>query len=364
MEWQIRVASGNRLPKLQKDLKINGHAFEARIYAENPENNFLPDTGKLVHLRTPEATNTIRIETGVREGDEVSIHYDPMISKLVVWSENRKEALRVLEKALGEFEVVGPSTNIEFLKNLASHPSFIEGDVETGFIKKHYESLFKKRSVPAEIYAQAALFLISEENRSKNNSDSPWDDHFGFRMNSNLERTFTFFIDKDRKESVVLKVKYLLEGKYFVEMSEADGKTYFSNCELHDSEDKSLLISTCGDSRLSSNIVLNDGVLNVFGSGFRYCLYMPLPSYNSSADISSESSLITPMPCKISKVEVKAGDVVKKGQTLIILEAMKMEVFFSNKHIMKSPKDGVISKVSFQVGELVGQGKRLITFKE
>jgi 3-methylcrotonyl-CoA carboxylase alpha subunit len=135
VEWQLRVAAGNRLPKLQDDLKLKGHSFEARIYAEDPNRGFLPDTGKLVHMQTPEPSSVVRIETGVKEGDEVSVHYDPMISKLVVWSENRTEALRVLRKALGEFEVVGPSTNIEFLKTLASHKSFIDGDVDTGFIK-------------------------------------------------------------------------------------------------------------------------------------------------------------------------------------------------------------------------------------
>jgi 3-methylcrotonyl-CoA carboxylase alpha subunit len=135
VEWQLRVAAGNRLPKLQGDLKLKGHSFEARIYAEDPSRGFLPDTGKLVHMQTPEPSSVVRIETGVKEGDEVSVHYDPMISKLVVWSENRTEALRVLRKALGEFEVVGPATNIEFLKTLASHKSFIDGDVDTGFIK-------------------------------------------------------------------------------------------------------------------------------------------------------------------------------------------------------------------------------------
>lgn len=135
VDWQLRVAAGNRLPLLQHELKLKGHSFEARIYAENPSNDFLPDSGKLVHLRMPAESKSVRIETGVREGDLVSIHYDPMISKLVVWGETRTEALRVLRKALGEFEVVGPQTNIEFLKALASHPSFIEGDVDTGFIK-------------------------------------------------------------------------------------------------------------------------------------------------------------------------------------------------------------------------------------
>jgi 3-methylcrotonyl-CoA carboxylase alpha subunit len=105
VEWQLRVAAGNRLPKLQEELELKGHSFEARIYAEDPDRGFLPDTGRLVHMKTPDATDVVRIETGVRQGDEVSVHYDPMISKLIVWSENRTEALRVLRKALSEFEV-------------------------------------------------------------------------------------------------------------------------------------------------------------------------------------------------------------------------------------------------------------------
>lgn len=135
VEWQLEVAAGNPLPKQQDALALDGHAFEARIYAENPSNGFLPDTGPLLHLSTPAQSDSVRIETGVRQGDAVSVYYDPMISKLVVRGKDRNEALRVLRKALAEFEVVGLNTNIEFLKLLASHPSFIDGDVETGFIQ-------------------------------------------------------------------------------------------------------------------------------------------------------------------------------------------------------------------------------------
>ncbi len=135
VEWQLEVASGNPLPKMQESLVLDGHAFEARIYAENPSNGFLPDTGPLLHLSTPTPSDSVRIETGVRQGDTVSVYYDPMISKLVVRGKDRNEALRVLRKALAEFEVVGLNTNIEFLKLLASHQSFIDGDVETGFIQ-------------------------------------------------------------------------------------------------------------------------------------------------------------------------------------------------------------------------------------
>ena len=152
VQWQLEVASGNLLPKMQDELSIDGHAFEARIYAENPRkyiavsilfcsyacfyfSNFLPDVGPLVHMRTPEPRESlVRVETGVKQGDEVSVHYDPMISKLVVKGVDRSDALRRLERALGQFEVVGLNTNIEFLKALSSHPSFRAAEVETGFI--------------------------------------------------------------------------------------------------------------------------------------------------------------------------------------------------------------------------------------
>lgn len=223
VEWQLKVAAGNRLPKLQEELTLNGHSFEARIYAENPEKGFLPDTGRLVHIRTPEPSDVVRIETGVREGDLVSVHYDPMISKLVVWGENRTEALRVLRKALGEYEIVGPSTNIEFLKSLASHPSFVAGDVDTGFIKRHEKELFKPEAFPEPIVsAQAALFIISRDFiKSPNSSSSVWKSATGFRVNSNLTRNFKFYCNKEKSSFVDVSVKYLTDGGYDVKVCQS-----------------------------------------------------------------------------------------------------------------------------------------------
>ncbi|KAJ2999022.1 Methylcrotonoyl-CoA carboxylase subunit alpha, mitochondrial [Globomyces sp. JEL0801] len=333
VEWQLQVASGNRLPKLQEDLKVNGHSFEARIYAENPEKGFLPDTGKLVHLRTPDLSSDIRVETGVREGDEVSVHYDPMISKLVVWSENRTEALRVLRKALGEFEVVGPSTNIEFLKSLAAHPAFIAGDVETGFIDKHRDDLFKTEEfLDPIIPTQAALSIIAQEIKETSNyllsneQYSPWSESNGFRINSEMERNFVFYMDQERKNSISVKVIYLRDGNYAIELTQSDGKVHkFDKSTLHKSVDNAQLLATIGNARLSSRVVKDKDAIHVFSGGFKYKLYTQLPAYALSEG-ESDGSLLTPMPCKISHVYVKAGDQVKKGQTLVVLEAMKMEV--------------------------------------
>ncbi|CAG8483519.1 6012_t:CDS:10 [Ambispora leptoticha] len=135
VQWQLEVAAGNKLPLTQNDLRLDGHAFEARIYAENPDNNFLPDIGPLIHLHTPQSSSTVRLETGFEQGDEISVHYDPMIAKLIVKGVDRTEALRILRKALNDYEVVGLHTNIEFLKKLSSHPAFIAEELETGFIE-------------------------------------------------------------------------------------------------------------------------------------------------------------------------------------------------------------------------------------
>ncbi|CDW95162.1 hypothetical protein [Sporisorium scitamineum] len=159
VEWQLEVAAGNRLPLLQDELKIEGHAFEARIYAENTDAGFLPDTGKLVHVALPSTTTTthsnvgsvgqggaeavVRVDTGFVSGDEISVHYDPMIAKLIVKGRDRTEALRIMANALNQYQVVGPMTNIQFLKDLVRHPKFVQGEVETGFIGKFGKDLFK-----------------------------------------------------------------------------------------------------------------------------------------------------------------------------------------------------------------------------
>lgn len=145
VEWQIRIAEGNALPKAQQELTINGHAFEARIYAEDPDNDFLPATGTLTLLQPPQEDSHVRVDTGVVEGDEVSVYYDPMIAKLVVWSENRDIALERLLKALREYHINGVTTNIEFLYNVAANKAFRDADLTTTFIEKHQDSLFSTK---------------------------------------------------------------------------------------------------------------------------------------------------------------------------------------------------------------------------
>ena len=168
VEWQLRVAAGELLPKTQEQLVLNGHAFEARIYAEDANNDFLPATGKLTLLKTPIESEHVRIDTGVRQGDEVSVYYDPMIAKLIVWDENREKALQRLAKALSEYRINGVVTNIDFLYNLATSAPFKAADIDTGFIEKNYDLIFHNDEKPLvnELPIAALFLILSKENKA------------------------------------------------------------------------------------------------------------------------------------------------------------------------------------------------------
>lgn len=364
------------MPKLQEELALNGHAFEARIYAENPRNNFLPDTGRLVHLKTPQEVDCIlRVETGVRQGDEVSVYYDPMIAKLVVWAEDRTAALRRLRKALGEYQVVGPSTNIEFLKALASHPEFIEGHVETGFIKKHYDELFPILGVESTSVVQAAMAIMMQEKREviqRTDKSNPWSFLDDYRMNFGAQRHFVFLVDSEKEgvDKKEVRVSGMLnrEGGYDFTVENGKQVDEFKNVRASFNasagEDDHSISVEFQDRLYQSQVVLNKNSVYLFSQGKEIVLDLPeqahyVPGAASLSHAASASSQIkAPMPSKIAQVMIKPGQKVKKGQTLLILEAMKME------HVMRAPMDGVVKRVGSEVGELVGDGQVLVVFED
>ncbi|KAG8219365.1 hypothetical protein J3R82DRAFT_282 [Butyriboletus roseoflavus] len=226
VEWQLEVAVGNPLPLTQSSIPLVGHAFEARIYAENPRNGFLPDSGWLLYLSTPTPTHvfapplpsyttewadasqrvpdtsaaivpSLRLEQGFTEGTQIGVFYDPMIAKLVVHGRDRTEALRMLRRGLEEYKVVGVATNVEFLRTLAGNDAFIEGDVETGFIKKHHSELFPPISDPSpELLAQAALYVVLRDQTVPSALQSPWTSLGARRFAGDAyERTITLSTD-------------------------------------------------------------------------------------------------------------------------------------------------------------------------
>ncbi|KAJ2390824.1 hypothetical protein H4S02_001645 [Coemansia sp. RSA 2611] len=374
VQWQLEVAAGNRLPKLQNEIQCTGHAFEARIYAENPENGFLPDTGRLIHLATPQPSADVRVETGVQSGDAISVYYDPMIAKLVVRGEDRQAALRVLRKTLGEYEVVGLHTNIGFLKRLAESPDFIAGKVETGFIDKHLDELFPAAAEPSpESVVQAALAYIIDSNTKAALSThgglaSPWAAIDSFRLNAFGTQTAEIACG-DRQYSVAVSVAHF--GAYCVRVSDGSGDMIAEYDSVHPQWDPlpGGVGSTSAGGRLhallngrlcAANVVFNDkdASITIFDQGQMAVFKAPTPQFIDDAAAAGPGSVTAPMSCKIVQVLVEAGAEVEQDAPLVVLEAMKME------HVIKAPKAGKVVDIYYKVGDLVEEGKSLVGFEE
>lgn len=360
VDWQLNVAAGNPLPLTQDQLAINGHAFEARVYAENPQNNFLPGTGKLVHLSTPSPSNFVRIDTGVRQGDEVSVYYDPMIAKLVVWDPlGRAAALRRLHVALDQFHVVGLHTNLSFLRRLSAHPAFQEGLVETGFIPKYHSELIPtSQPAPPQYIALATLAVLLQEVPASPASPldpySPWNNTASFRVNNAAVRTIRW-VDPEKKGAkdgeINVSVVTHPDGSY--------GLTFGKNTfRVRGELQNGTLSAHVGDTYYRDVLLVSkdDSEVNLFHQGQSINLARPSTVPKKSGDAHA-GSLLSPMPGKIVKVAVKVGDKVAKGAPLVIMEAMKME------HTIRAPAPGVVESVRYNVGEIVEEKKVLVTLK-
>ncbi|GAP86708.1 putative carbamoyl-phosphate synthase subunit L [Rosellinia necatrix] len=370
VEWQFRVAAGEKLPLTQKEImeriQERGWAIEARIYAESPEKGFLPDSGKLVHLTTPNTDEDIRIDAGFVEGDTVTEAYDGMIAKLIVRGDDRETAIRKMELALRNYEVVGLSTNIEFLKRLCKSPAFVEGDVETGFIDKWKTELFSPVAFKPEVYVQAALGVSASSLASV---QLPHGGSLGFGQNGG-ERSF-FFKSLDvlsEKEGEVVEVSILQKGNQLF-----DAKVIRKGGEPHIIENisstpisvsgKTTLTTFFPDTKVDTTVVQdpnNDNKVTIFQHGAKTELSLVSPTWYEKALGLKEASasVAAPMPCKILKNEVKEGDSVVKGTPLVVIESMKMET------VIRSPQDGVIKRLAHKEGDKCKAGTILVVFEE
>jgi len=353
VEWQIRVAAGELLPRTAKELAIGGHAIEARIYAEDPARDFLPSVGRLVHLRTPDESANLRIDTGVRRGDEVSIHYDPMIAKLIVWDTDRPGALRRLRQALAGCQVAGVTTNIGFLERVAAHPAYVAGELDTGFIDRHRTELFPDpRPVTDRTLALACLDVLlrraDEAKRAARTSHdpcSPWHRTNGWRLNFDNHHDL-HFLDGERK--VTVKVHFRPEGYRF----DLPGGELLARGELDAAGD---LLGDLGGTRWKATVVRHGSVLTVMEQGGSHTLALHDP-YASAGEVEGTGGRLTaPVPGKVVAVMVEAGERVERGRPLMILEAMKME------YTVSAPRDGIVARLHFTVGSLVGEGAELLS---
>jgi len=309
VEWQFRVASGEPLPLTQDEIKLTGHAVEARLYAENPSGAFLPSIGVLEHFRLPEG---IRVDSAVEEGDEVSPFYDPMIAKLIAHAPTREGATESLAQACAEVEVWPVKTNAGFLARCLDHPDFIAGEVDTSFIPTRIEALAAPARPSDNLLTVAAAAMLAEEVEAE---PSPWTELTGFRMNAAPETHLRLFLDGEP------------------------------------------ILAPLPDGDLEADVLMTeDGAVVLFEAGETFVLSARAPA-RSLDDAVGDAQIRSPMPGKVVSVSVSVGDRVAKGQALLTLEAMKME------HAMTAPFDGEVEALLVSAGDQVSEGVALARLK-
>ncbi len=367
VEWQLRVASGEPLPLTQEQLTRKGHSIEARIYAENPDKNFLPSVGTLAHLDLPPHTAfsnaDIRVDGGVRMGDTISPFYDPMIAKLIVWGVDRDQARARMVQALAQTQVVGVHTNVAFLTRLMTDQAFAAGDLDTGLIEQQRATLLPPLAPAShEALALAVAALLCCESSSAGNDD-PWAQTDGWRLNGLYRRELSW-ADHDSIRTCVLHrqgVAQVLEiegERYAFDWRIAkSGKTVNNHNTPKDDNTAALSIElTLGRAAVTGTIVRRGERFDVFALGAMSPLVLKDP-LRHAADGQAEHSggLTAPMPGKVIAVHVAVGDKVKRGQALLVMEAMKME------HTIAAPGEGTVKELLYGVGDQVGEGAALIT---
>ncbi len=360
VEWQLRVAAGEALPLGQRDLVAQGHAIEARLYAEDPARGFLPQTGVLHRLRLP-PPGLARVDTGVRQGDRVTPDYDAMIAKIVAWGADRPAAIRRLRRALAETAVLGLSTNLGFLARLAADPEFAAGAVDTGFIERRRETLIPRlasphRPAPEEALAAAALWRLAARAAadaviaaSAADPHSPWGCRDGWRLGGRAHQDVVF---RDGAEEWAVTATIVqgssTAGEWRLQLAD---RTFVAAGAAEPDGSFALVL----DGVRRRVVVMADGpetAVFIDGDSWRLVEIDPLAAPPGEA--AAGGLLTAPMPGRVTRLMVEAGSRVGRGQPLITIEAMKME------HTIAAPADGVVERVRFAVGDMVEEGAELI----
>ncbi len=346
VEWQLSVANGAPLPLSQDQLRIDGHAIEVRVYAEDPGRDFMPAVGTLAHLRPPAETAHVRVDTGVRAGDAISVHYDPMIAKLIVWDQDRPAAVRRLNRALSDYEVVGVQTNLGLLRRIAEHPAFAAAELDTGFIARHGAALLPEpEPAPAIALAAAALDVLRQRAETteaaaarSHDPHSPWNLATAWRMN----------------------------GDGYQDLLLADGDAVHA-VRAHPRSDGSVRLDLPGGSieahgaaiggvHRAAPVIRQGDRLTVILDGTNHELVLVDPLASALADTAGGDRLMAPMPGRVVDVLVRPGDTVARGDVLLVLEAMKVQMRLA------APRAGVVDAVRAAPGDLVDDGAELVSF--
>jgi 3-methylcrotonyl-CoA carboxylase alpha subunit len=341
VEWQLRIAAGESLPARQQDIRINGHAIETRLYAEDPARDFAPSIGTLTRFQTPRPTESIRIDTGFATGDTVSIHYDAMLAKLIVHGPTREAALRLMHQALAETAIEGVASNLDLLDRLVTHADFAKTAIDTGFIARHADTLLAPQATPpADILAIAAIAVLVKPSVS----DDPWDASDQWWLNTTPARTLTFTDGTS---------DYPVTACHTGQTWQIDGRPITAAPQ----PDGTLKVALDGAWR-TVIVTHGDHTITIRDAGLTWRLTLPDPLTTDDDEADAGDRLVAPIPGQVTQVSVNPGDHVRKGDILVVMEAMKT-VFR-----LTAPADAVVATVSCSVGETVQDGQILVTFED
>ncbi len=356
VEWQLRVASGEPLPLQQSDLRITGHAIEARICAENPDNNFLPATGTLHVYQKPGCTSferanlsdtgvAVRVDDGVRQGDAISPFYDSMIAKLIVHGKTRAEALARMDMALSQTHIVGLNTNVQFLRHVIQSPSFVTAQLDTALIPREEAVLFKQERVGLPLAAAAVVAQTLADERRQEDAD-PFSRRDGWSTHGIRTRRFTL---EFHGEAVEAELRYLHDGALVLQVGDAVGPLVWSV-----GQGNAVLELQFNGKRCTAHVYRNGEDRHVYTTQGATKIIV-VDAFAHAGEAHAEGGRLTaPMPGKVVSFSVKAGDKVIKGQALAVMEAMKME------HTIAAPTDGVVAELLYAPGDQVTEGSELL----
>jgi 3-methylcrotonyl-CoA carboxylase alpha subunit len=342
-------------------LQLSGHAIEARIYAENTDKGFLPSVGRLMHVELPEhvdfANGEVRVDSGVRCGDEISPYYDPMIAKLIVWGATREQARLRMLQALARTQIAGVHTNVDFLSRLIGDEAFASADLDTGLIERRRDILLAAPTLASDTaLASAVVAVLIEEARAQSilaseadQSGDPWSTLDGWRLNGDYRRVFEWL-----DGGLLRQVSMLRRGSK--QLLEIDGRQHeVSWTAIRTPSGAYRIVLVLNDSQHVVTVCRQNANVDVFVGGKHVVLSLHDPLARAAkGEARVEGGLTAPMPGKIIAVHVQPGQRVKQGAALLVMEAMKME------HAVFAPVEGVVKEVLFDVGEQVNEGAILI----
>ncbi|WP_065756242.1 acetyl/propionyl/methylcrotonyl-CoA carboxylase subunit alpha [Bradyrhizobium paxllaeri] len=345
VEWQLRVAFGEKLPLAQNEIMLNGHAIEARIYAENPQKNFMPSVGQIRTWRTPDAVDGLRIDSGYRDGDAVSPYYDAMLAKVIAWAPTRQAAIERLNRGLEETDVRGIVTNIPFLSALITHPNVRANTIDTGFIERELKKLTEASGTPGdlELCAAVAAIVNDEQKTARREAHSPWQT-FGWMPVGQRQRVFSFRQGQGAETKVTLRY-----GSGPSTLSIGKHQFVFSVSPAHDGS----FDLTIEGMKSRVTAVIEGHELYLRTRHGRFDLHWVDPFGGETEEQVGEDKIVAPLPGTVVALLAEEGATLEKGAAILTLEVMKME------QTLRAPFAGVLKKIRCKVGDIVGEGVEL-----